>query len=250
VQFTSASDAANRAVMADTDEASTQFADESRTASAAAQKDVEQLGAALNDLGYADEHNILTDFANDFAEYRKLDERVLSLAVENSNIKAQRLAFGPAQDAANAFRDALKSLTPATASEAWHVYALTSSAVMTVREIQVLQAPHIADADDSVMTRMEQQMATSQTAARKALDSLRPIVSPESRSKLAAADAALKRFMELNGQLIALSRRNTNVRSLMLSLDEKRKTTLACQEKLRALQAALSKRGYSGIRDR
>jgi len=116
VQFTSASDAANRAVMADTDEASTQFADESRKASAAAQKDVEQLGAALNDLGYADEHNILTNFANDFAEYRKLDERVLSLAVENSNIKAQRLAFGPAQDAANAFRDALKSLTPATAS--------------------------------------------------------------------------------------------------------------------------------------
>jgi hypothetical protein len=36
----------------------------------------------------------------------------------------------------------------------------------------------------------------------------------------------------------------------MLSLDEKRKMTLACQDNLRALQAALSKRGYSGIRDR
>ena len=36
----------------------------------------------------------------------------------------------------------------------------------------------------------------------------------------------------------------------MLSLDEKRKITLACQDNLRALREALSKRGYSGIRDR
>ena len=121
---------------------------------------------------------------------------------------------------------------------------------MTVREIQVLQGPHIADADEAVMTKMEKQMSTSQTAARKSLDTLRPIVSAASRPKLDAAAAALKRFLELNTQIIALSRRNTNVHSLMLSLDEKRKMTLACQDNLRALQAALSKRGYSGIRDR
>jgi hypothetical protein len=44
--------------------------------------------------------------------------------------------------------------------------------------------------------------------------------------------------------IIALSRRNTNVRSLALSLDEKRKLTGPCEETLRALQAALSKHGY------
>ena len=114
----------------------------------------------------------------------------------------------------------------------------------------MLQGPHIADADEAVMTKMEKQMSTSQTAARKSLDTLRPIVSAASRPKLDAAAAALKRFLELNTQIIALSRRNTNVHSLMLSLDEKRKMTLACQDNLRALQAALSKRGYSGIRDR
>ena len=164
--------------------------------------------------------------------------------------RSQRLAFGPAQDAANAFRDALKGLTAASAADAWHVEALSATAVMTVREIQVLQGPHIADADEAVMTKMEKQMSTSQTAARKSLDTLRPIVSTASRPKLDAAAAALKRFLELNTQIIALSRRNTNVRSLMLSLDEKRKMTLACQDNLRALQAALLKRGYSGIRDR
>ena len=250
VQFTMASDAANRAVMADTDEASIEFAKESREATAAVQKDVDALRSTLTTLGYADENTLLSAFANNFAEYRRLDDSVLGLAVENTNLKAQRLAFGPAQDAANAFRDALRGLTAANAADAWHVEAVSATAVMTVREIQVLQGPHIADADEAVMTKMEKQMSTSQTAARKSLDTLRPIVSAVSRPKLDAAAAALKRFLELNTQIIALSRRNTNVHSLMLSLDEKRKMTLACQDNLRALQAALSKRGYSGIRDR
>jgi len=250
VQFTMASDAANRAVMADTDEASKEFAKESRESTAAVQKDVGALRSTLQALDYQPEVKILTEFANNFAEYQRLDENVLGLAVENTNLKAQRLAFGPAQDAANAFRDALHSLTPANAAESRHVEAIVANAVLTVREIQVLQAPHIADADEAVMTRMEQEMSTSQTAARKALDTLRPLVSDASRPRLATAAAALNRFLDLNTQIIALSRRNTNVRSLMLSLDEKRKMTLACQDNLRALQAALSKRGYSGIRER
>jgi hypothetical protein len=250
VQFTMTSDASNRAVMADTDEASVAFAKESRGAADAVRKDADLLRASLQELGYEPEGTLLAQFSTSFAEYSRVDDTVLGLAVENTNLKAQRLAFGPAQDAANTFRDALKSLKPARPGDAWQVSALSNAAVMTVREIQVLQAPHIADADDSVMTRMEQQMATSQAAARQALDSLRAVVTPESRSRLVTADAALKRFMDLNAQLIALSRRNTNVHSLMLSLDDKRKATLACQEHLRALQNALSTRGYSGVRER
>ena len=249
VQFTMASDAANRAVMADTDEASVEFAKESRESASAVQQDVARLHETLDTLGYAAEDKLLTEFANNFGEYRKLDDSILGLAVENTNLKAQRLAFGPAQDAANEFRDALHAVKPANAGETWHVEALVATALLTIREIQVLQAPHIADADEAVMTKMEQQMSTSQTAARKALDALRPLADPSSRSKVDAAAAALNRFLGVNAQLIALSRRNTNVRSLMLSLDEKRKLTTACQENLRALQAALATRGYSGIRE-
>jgi cellobiose-specific phosphotransferase system component IIA len=249
VQFTMASDAANRSVMAETDDASVEFAKESRESTAAVQRDVVRLGETLHTLGYAPEEKLLTEFANNFAEYRKLDDSILGLAVENTNLKAQRLAFGPALDAANAFRDALQAVTPANAGDARHVEALIATALLTVREIQVLQAPHIANADEAVMTRMEQQMSTSQAGARKALDELRQLSAPSSRSKVDAAGAALNRFLELNTQLIALSRRNTNVRSLMLSLDEKRKLTVACQDSLRALQVALAKRGYSGIRE-
>jgi hypothetical protein len=50
--------------------------------------------------------------------------------------------------------------------------------------------------------------------------------------------------MGLNAQIVALSRRNTNVRSLALSLDQKQKLVAPCQDTLRALRDALSKHGY------
>ena len=42
-----------------------------------------------------------------FDEYRRLDDEILPLAVENTNLKAQRLSFGPAREAADAFRASL-----------------------------------------------------------------------------------------------------------------------------------------------
>jgi hypothetical protein len=254
VQFTRASDAANRAVMADTDDTSVSFAKESRDAAEAVQKDVEALRPLLESLGFSEETRLLNQFASRFADYRTLDQRILDLAVENTNLKAQRLAFGPAQEAADAFRDALNSAAAAASKadpkDAWHVEALTATAVRTVREIQVLQAPHIANADEAVMTRMEKEMATSETAARKALEALRPLLPASAQGQLRAATAAFDKFMDLNMQIITLSRRNTNVRSLALSLDEKRTMTTSCEESLRALQTALAKRGFTNIRER
>jgi hypothetical protein len=248
VQFTKAADAANRAVMADTDDASVVFAHEAEQATEAVQKDIDALGPILQGLSYSNETRLLNDFVSRFAEYRALDRRILDLAVENTNLKAQRLSFGPAQEAADAFRDSLNAVTSsAAAKDAWEVKALAAAAVATVREIQVLQAPHIADADDAVMTRMEKRMATSEAAARQALETLRT-VQPASRARLAAASASLDKFMELNAQIIALSRRNTNVRSLALSLDQKRTLTASCEDSLRALRDALAKRGYTGTR--
>jgi hypothetical protein len=251
VQFTKTADAANRAVMADTDEASVAFAREAERATAAIQKDVDTLTPLLQTLGYSDETRLLREFNERFAEYHALDRPILDLAVENTNLKAQRLAFGPAQEAANAFRNALKAVPPsAPGKDAWQIEALVARAVTTVREIQVLQAPHIADADEAVMTRMEKEMATSEMEARRSLEALRALTPPASKPHLDAATAALTRFMELNAQIIALSRRNTNVRSLALSLDQKRTITVDCEARLHALQDALAKRGYTGVRER
>jgi hypothetical protein len=248
VDFTKAADAANRAVMAETDEASVTFAREAEEATQTVQKEADALGPMLQSLNYSEEARLVDEFKAQFAEYRTLDRRILDLAVENTNLKAERLSYGPAQESADAFRDALKTVVPSAPSEAWHVQALIATAVRTVREIQVLQAPHIADADAAVMTRMEKEMATSEMTARDALEKLRPLVDPTSQRKLGVARAALDRFMGLNAEIIALSRRNTNVRSLALSLDQKRAIVAKCEDTLRALRTALMKRDYAGRR--
>ena len=248
VQFTKAADAANRAVMADTDEASVAFAREAEQAKGKLQTDIDTLRPLLAGLNYADEGRLLQEFVNRFAEYRELDRRILDLAVENTNLKAQRLSFGPAQEAADSFRDSLRSVAPLVPADKWRVEALAATAVATVREIQVLQAPHIADADEAVMTRMEKSMATSEAAARNALKTLLSLVEPRSQARIAAATGALDRFMAVNQQIISLSRRNTNVRSLALSLNEKRKVIGECENSLHALRDALSKRGFTGTR--
>jgi hypothetical protein len=58
----------------------------------------------------------------------------------------------------------------------------------------------------------------------------------------------LDRFSDLNKQIISLSRRNSNVRSLALSLGKKRMLTARCEESLHALQAALGRRAFTGTR--
>jgi hypothetical protein len=249
VQFKTATDAANRAVMAGSDQNAATFAREAEQAKQGIRGDIEALTAKLHDLGYTDEGARLQEFAQRFGAYDALDRRVLELATQNTNVKAQQLSFGAAQEAADAFRDALDAAVAAGAvGNRSQLRALTSTALASLREIQVLQAPHIADASDDAMTRMEKRMQTAEASARASLQGLTSLVPPSGQPHLAAAAAALDRFMTTHAQIIELSRRNSNVRALVLSLEEKRTLIPPCEESLIALRDALVRRGYPGGR--
>jgi hypothetical protein len=242
VQFSKATDASNRAVMADTDEGSSGFARDATATKALIQRDIAALEPVLRRRSYEEETRALEQFRSQFSEYDKVDRDVLALAVENTNLKAQRLSFGPAREAADAFRTSLESLLPkAAAKDRCRVEALVVKAVLAVRDIQALQAPHIAEADDARMTHMEEEMARQEAAAKAALNELKGLVEAGDSSALVAASAALDRFSGIGAELVKLSRRNTNVRSLELALRVKPPLTQACDESLRALQDALAK---------
>jgi hypothetical protein len=249
VHFTKASDAANRSVMADTDEASIAFAHEATLETNAAASDLGKLEAIVHGLAYSDEVKLLAEFRRKFAKYQALDREILELAVENTNLKAQRLSFGPADGAATAFRDALDAVARSVPEkDSWHARALALTAVLSLREIQVLQAPHIAASEDAAMTALEQKIATSEANARSALKDLASMSKPELQPSIDAANAALGRFMNINAQLVALSRRNSNVRSLALSLGQKRTLAAACEASLHALSDRLAKRAFAATR--
>ena len=72
VEFTKAADAANRAVMADTDEASAAAAEEAKRARQAVDRDVDALRPILESLGYREDLRQLEAFTGRFEEYRRL----------------------------------------------------------------------------------------------------------------------------------------------------------------------------------
>ena len=91
-------------------------------------------------------------------------------------------------------------------------------------------------------------MTVSAADARKALDELRAIVSPQAAPQLVAAAAALARFMSVHKEIITLSRRNSDVRSLALSLGRKRTVTADCEAHLQALEEVLAKHEFTATR--
>jgi hypothetical protein len=247
VEFAKATDAVNRAVMAASEESAAAFAHEAQQASSAAQKQLDALGPTVS--GLDDELASLEKFRASFAKAQAMDAQILRLVVENSNVKAERLAFGPAHDAANALWAALDAPTRELHTpDAQRARELALTTILAVREIQVLEAPHIPAVDAAVMNTLEQQMAVADESARQALQQLSSLGKPQLVPVVEAARAALSRFEAVHAEITKLSRHNSNVRSLALALGEKRMLAATCEGQLRVLAEQLNKRTFTGTR--
>lgn len=261
VKFNQASDASTRAVMATTDEESVAFAQEAERAKQAVGHDAEALAARLRELPASDEHRLLEEFKQRFAEYQALDQTILELAVQNTNLKAQKLAFGPVQESADALQKSLDAVSrDAPPKSRCQVESIAARAVLAVRAVQILHAPHIAASSDAVRSRLEHDMDEQLALVRDALAALSlpsapasarasaPAIAPAARAELTAANQAFARFNESHDQLIKLSRTNSNVRSLEMVLGKGRSLATACDASLMMLQDALARAGVKATR--
>ena len=244
--LSSASEAEKSAVLAITDRDSQIFADQARAATAVVER---ERGELLKTGGTKGEKDLLAQFSQAFTEFQRVDADLLSLAVKNTNIKAYSLAFGPAADQVGAMNAALSRIVAANADspEAKRVMLLAFGAEIAVLRIQTLLAPHIAEENDRKMYRMEALMAREDDRIRKDLAGLaaHPLVSGDPDLTQAASHYAL--FCKIRTQILALSRENTNVRSLAISLNEKRKVMLLCQATLDALRQAILDEPIAGV---
>ena len=235
-----ASEAEKSAVLAMSEPDSQKFAEESRTASA----EVERLGKSLDGLLNANagrrEKQLLASFFGCFTNLQRIDRDLQALAVKNTNVRAFALAFGPAAQAAQAADSALSHFLAKHATLPQKVLLLAASAQTAILRFETRLAPHIAEHSDPKMDEMEALMAKDDIQIRAGLDGLAAQTGLRADSDLATARASYARFSELRTQIIALSRENTNVRSLALSLNQKRKTMLLCQDALYVLQQEIA----------
>jgi len=220
-----------QAVMAETDEESQRFAQGARSAT-------DKAGGLLAELKKLPlrtprETELAARFEAAFAEYLRADEEVLALAVQNTNISALALSFGKAAGALGEMTQALQPLLDGPGDKQARQ---AQRALCGALRIQTLHAPHILEKTDRRMDMLEKDMAASDKAVRQALAAL-------GRDAAGAkALAAYERYWKLTGEIFELSRRNTNVLSLALSLERKTRVLAVCDEALRALEVNVRER--------
>ena len=95
---------------------------------------------------------------------------------------------------------------------------------------------------------MEKAMESSISLARKGLATLLARAPRSAASDAIAATAALDEFSKINAEIVSLSRRNSNVRSLAISLGRKRAVAAICDDHLRQLNDALASHAFAGTR--
>jgi hypothetical protein len=249
LSLASASEAERSAVLAITDEDSETYAAQARAANAETERQRQELGAMLSSGGTQPERDLMTRFTAAHADLRRIDDEVLDLAVKNSNLKAYALLYGPAADALAKMDAALADLVarPGAAPGGERVVRLASEARIGVLRIQVQLSPHIAEESDARMDRMEAAMAQEELRVRKALDALAALPRVGRDAALAAAASSLAGYLQLKQQILALSRENTNVRSLSLTLNQERKAMVLCLGDLEALQEAILQEPIRGV---
>jgi hypothetical protein len=247
--LSSASETEKSAVMAITDEESKVFADQARAATAEVERERRELGELLKTGGTRGERDLLAQFSQAFTEFQRVDNDLLSLAVKNTNLKAYTLAFGPAADALDEMNRALSRVAAANVDspEARKVMLLALGAQINALRIQTLLPPHIAEESDEKMNKLEALMAKEDAQVREDIDALKALPSLSGDADLAKAASSYTRFNKIRIEILKLSRENTNVRSLAISLNQKRRVTLLCQDGLNALRQAILEEPVRGV---
>ncbi|MBS1105746.1 MAG: hypothetical protein H6Q91_1248, partial [Deltaproteobacteria bacterium] len=148
LDLASASEAEKSAVLAVTDQESQAFANQARARTADVERERRELVELLNKDGTQGEKDLLAEFSQRFTEFQRIDNELLSLAVQNTNLKAYALTFGPAAGALNEMSAALTRLATANADapDARDVMSLAYGAEIAALRIQTMLPPHIAEA--------------------------------------------------------------------------------------------------------
>lgn len=234
------------AVMALTNNESLEFADQSRAASVAVEQNLKILRSLIDAVPLQDEKKLVAEFTLCWTELGKLDQIILESAVQNTNLKAAHLSKEKGAASLQQFEQALEKIAPLLAGTAndGRGVRLTCQAIIAALKMYTLHSPHIAEANDAIMSQIEMQMKTEKQKSLNALDELSVIIGEENKNIVVQAKTAFADFLDVTDKVIELSRQNSNIKSLELSLGKKRTISAQCDEILATFQEAVQNRNF------
>ena len=237
------SEAQNSAVMATREHDSKSFVEEARMENAAFDRGKTKLSYLVKQRGVENEVGLMEKVDETFREFQRIDNQLLDLAILNSNRKAYDLAFGPARKALQEIDEELSNLIAkqgnSVSEKDFQVLNLANDARIRGLRIQLLLLPHIAESSDQKMDELEAQIAEEDQGIRRSLELLTRLLSRVDSTGIATITSRYHEFEETRTRIINLSRENTDIRSVAIALNEKRKAMLACEDALAALENAI-----------
>jgi hypothetical protein len=250
VNLNASVEAEKSAVLADTDDASRAYAEQALGLSAAVENARLELGVMIEAEKMGTEVDLFREFSVCWERFRQIDQELLPLSVLNTNLKAYELSFGSAGKALNQYEEALYALMNSKGSrdKTCEIARLSLRSLCAALKIHALQSPHIAESRQEKMDEIETTIQTNNELVNRSLDALSFLMNPADKPLMEAAKAAYAEFWGINAEVMKLSRQNSNVLSLALSLGQKRKVTVQCQNVLAALEKAIHSRAYKATR--
>jgi hypothetical protein len=247
IHLLEATEAEKNAVLAVTDEVSEHFAAQARQAADSVESNRKEIESIIHQEKLPRETEIINEFNSCWSQYRKLDKTILELATQNTNLKAQKISTTECAQEIEHFEASLDRLIHRNTNDNQcdRVVIPSYAALTASLKIFALHKPHIEEADDQEMDKIEQSIKSYDESARKALASLHGIADLSGNEDLKNAETAYERFVNLTDEVLRLSRMNTNIKSAELSLGRKRLISSQCQENLVSLQEAIQAQRFN-----
>jgi hypothetical protein len=225
------------AVMALTDEDSRDFADQSKNATAAVDRDRQSFEKLLAQGSSKEERDLTSKFDASWKTIHQIDAELLESAVQNTNLKAIELSNTVGADLLQKFDDDLTKLTrqvvPVTRRS--EMEKVAGQAKNEVLKIAVLQWRHIQAPGAAEKAPIETAMNDASRKADAAMKSLMVMSSKKNRTYIKDASSQYSEFIRLNQEIVRLSRLNTNRTTIEQSLGKTRLETAECDRALKAL---------------
>ncbi len=250
IQLLQAVEAEKNAVLAITDEASEEFAVRARQAEGSLEKSRKEIGSIIYKDKDPRELDLINEFNACWLEFTDLEKKILEFATQSTNLKAQKISSIQCAREMDLLEASLNRLISKNTNDGQcnEVVVKSYKALTASLKLFALHNPHIQEADDLKMDKIERTMKSYEESARKAIETLHRIPNLHGSEDLKNAKEAFERFMSLTGQVIRLSRMNTNIKSAELSLGKKRLISSRCQEILATLQETVQGRGFTGTK--
>jgi hypothetical protein len=237
-------EAEKNAILAGSDEDSGEFAAKAKAFSEKVEQSRQELLSNHKNEFSGPETKLLDEFTVAWGEFLTIDKELLGQAVLNTNLKAYRISASQAVQSFTDFEQAIRQ-TVQSSGQSDKIGQLAAHGLIALgmtAKILAMQAPHIAEASDSRMDEMEREMAVCAKAAQDSLDAMQLMITEQGRETFLDALRAFHEFNATNTEVVRLSRINSNVKALALSMGQKRRVTARCEELLETLRETIDTR--------